>query len=300
MVEINKSDKVDNTINTDDNQDFSVWNIFEDFEDDSQLNEDIAKEELEVKKDISYYLGIVTSILKYINIFLLISIILLYFYVNIQKSDKASEVFNPICPILLWSDVSYTDLHWVGTWNIDTCTSVTLFKNTFENAIKTKSEEIYSKLLKIATDYYTMKDFVNSKEVVFLLDASENKKNPLDMLVKFDKIKNNFLLKDKLRIQCSEIVVSDSEFKAECFAYSSAWDKKTIPWYNWWKNQNDLVWWTSISLASSFLNYLEKQNDIILLQKQKVFKIQKVAWEWAYSYKTPFTVKIAKRKLNLK
>lgn len=297
MVEINKSPEENNDENK---QDFSVWNIFEDFEDNPDLNEDIVEKEAEVEKNLYYYLNMWTSIIKYISILLAISIILLYFYVDVQKSNKASELFNPICSVLLWSDISYTDLEGIGTWNINTCTSVTLFKNIYEKALKSKSEEIYSKLLKIAKDYYTMKDFINSKEVVFLLDVSENKKNPLAMLAKFDKIKNDFLLNDKLRIQCSDIEVTDSEFKADCFAYSSAWDRNTIPWFNWWKNQNDLVWWTSISLASSFLNYLETQDDFILLEKQKVFKIQAVAWEWAFSYKTPFTVKLAKRKLNLK
>jgi len=300
MVEINKSPEENNeNINIDNDQDFSVWNIFEDFEDDSDLNNDISKKQAEVEKDLYYYLWMWWWIIKYINIFLIIIIILVYFYVDIQKSEKANELFNPICPILLWNNISYTDLKDIWTWNIDTCTSVTLFKNTYEKAIKDKSEELYTELLKIATDYYTMKDFVNSKEVVFLLDVSENKKDPLDMLVKFDKIKNNFLSNDKLKIQCSDIVITDTELKADCFAYSSAWDR-TIPGYDWSKKQNNLKWWTSISIASSFLNFLEKQEDFILLEKQKIFKIQEVAWEWSYSYKTPFTVKIAKRKLNLK
>jgi hypothetical protein len=73
-----------------------------------------------------------------------------------------------------------------------------------------------------------MKDFINSKEVVFLLDASENKKNPLDMLVRFDELKNSFLETDKLKIQCNDLEVTDNELKAKCFAYSSAWDR-TIP-----------------------------------------------------------------------
>ena len=281
-------------------EEFSVWNIFEDFENDELLEQEIDQSEVEIKKDAFYYMDLVSNFLKIVNIILIIVIIIAFSYIKIQDSDISSEVLNPVCPLLLWNNISYEDLPSIDNNSVfNTCMSISLAEKTISESIKEKSKYIYSRLLKIATDYYTMKDFINSKEVIFLLNASENKKDPLDLLVKFDKAKNDFLVSDKLRIQCHKVVVSDSELEAECNAYSSLRDT-SIPWYNWEKDQSHLKWGTSISLASSFLNFLEKQGDFVLLDKQKVFRIQEVTWEWGYSYTTPFKVLLSKRDLKLK
>ncbi len=280
--------------------DFSVSNIFDDFWDNSEFEDDINKKQLEIQKDVYYYLWIIAWVLKYINIFLFILIIFVYIYVNIQNSYKSSEVLNPVCSFLLWDKIDINKLDNMWTWGVIGCPSVTLADKLYNDAINQTSKKIYIKLLKVATDYYTMKDFINSKEVVFLLDKSENKKNPLKLLSEFDKAKNTFLWNDRLKIQCKNINVTDSMFTANCDAFSSSWDSKKIPGFNWSKTLNNLKSWTSISVASSFLNFLERQDNFILLNKQKVFKIQEVAWEGSYSYKTPFTIKIEKRELNLK
>ncbi len=280
--------------------DFSVWNIFEDFENDEILEQEINKSESEIKKDSFYYLSLGSNFLKMVNLIFFILIIISFVYIKIQNLSKPNEILNPMCYILLWKDVSYEKIPktWTGN-NLNSCMSIKLAEEKTKKALEEESFFIYSKLLKIATDFYTMKDFINSKEVIFLLNASEDKKNPLDLLVKFDKAKNDFLLSDKLRIQCRSIEVTDTELKAECDAYSSLWDT-SIPWYDWEKNQNDLKGGTSISIASSFLNFLEKQEDFILLNKQKVFNIQSITWQWAYSFKTPFKIYLTKRDLKLK
>ncbi len=293
-------DNLENTktdIASSENEDFSVSNIFEDFENDLDMEKDIDKKQNEIQKDSLYYLKLISSILKVLNIILFLAIIVIYFYIDIQKSNKSYELFNPICSIFLWDSVSYNDINTLS-WTISWCPSIKLAENVYENSFNNKKETIYSHLLKVATDYYTMKDFINSKEVVFLLDKSQNKKNPLKLLEDFDRIKNNFLWNDRLKIQCNNVEVTNSKLTANCFAYSSLWDR-TIPWFNWWKSVNDLRWWTSISIASSFLNFLEKQNEFSLIHKQKVFKIQSIAWEWSYSYKTPFSIELVKKELNL-
>ncbi len=279
------------------NEDFSVSNIFEDFENDLDMEKDIDKKQNEIQKDSLYYLKLISSILKILNIIVFLSIIVIYFYIDIQKSDKSYELFNPICSVFLWDNVTYDDVNSLS-WSISWCPSIKLAEEVYESSFNQKKNIIYSHLLKVVTDYYTMKDFINSKEVVFLLDKSQNKKNPLKLLEDFDRIKNNFLWNDRLKIQCNNVEVTNSKLTANCFAYSSLWDR-TIPWFNWWKSVNDLRWWTSISIASSFLNFLEKQNDFSLIHKQKVFKIQSIAGEWSYSYKTPFSIELVKKELNL-
>jgi hypothetical protein len=45
--------------------------------------------------------------------------------------------------------------------------------------------------------------------------------------------------------------------------------------------------WTSISIANSFLNYIEKQSTVFsIVNKQKVFRSETILWE-----KTNFTNK---------
>ena len=83
------------------NEDFSVSNIFEDFENDLDMEKDIDKKQNEIQKDSLYYLKLISSILKILNIIVFLSIIVIYFYIDIQKSDKSYELFNPICSVFL-------------------------------------------------------------------------------------------------------------------------------------------------------------------------------------------------------
>ena len=299
MVEKNNKDIDQSNKEAENEKNFSVWNIFEDFEWDWSLEEEIDKKQLEVNKDLFYYLWMIVSFLKYINIFLIIWLLIVYSYIYIEKNNESSELYEPVCNLLLWSNIDYQKISDISKEKFVWCPSVTLAKKLYKDALKEKTKEIYWKLIKVASDYFVMKDFINSKEVVFLLDKTDNKKDPLNLLEKFDRVKNEFLVNDKLKIQCKNLKITDSELYADCNAYSSAWDK-TIPGYNWDKSSNNLKWWTSISIASSFLNFLDKQEDFILINKQKIFKINQVVWEWSYSYATPFKLQLAKRELNLK
>ena len=95
-------------------------------------------------------------------------------------------------------------------------------------------------------------NFTNSKPVTFLLNKTDSRLKPLDILSDFDAIKNKFEPIDKSKIQCFDMVIKDDmTLSARCEAYSSDWDSD-ISTVNNQKNSG-----TSISVASSFIDFME-------------------------------------------
>jgi len=137
-----------------------------------------------------------------------------------------------------------------------------------------QSEERYTtEISSILGDIYEIEDFIYSKVATFLLDKSKNRTKPLEILAEFDKLKNIFEPIDKSKVICSDISInSKSEFEAICEAYSSDWDSELVQIDSGivGKKQSG---GTSISIASSFLDFLEKhpESKFQLIDKQKVF-----------------------------
>jgi hypothetical protein len=91
-------------------------------------------------------------------------------------------------------------------------------------------------------------------------------------------------------------VIEGNIFEAQCSAFSTLW-YDNIPWLEWEKTNT--ISWTSITLASSFVNYLSKNSNIKLLKKQKLFYAQAYFWQWNYTYKTDFKIKFEYTHTNL-
>ena len=129
-----------------------------------------------------------------------------------------------------------------------------------------------------------------SSEIQFLLDKKINRLKPLDILNEFDLLVNDFVQSDKSMIECKDIKV-DNEYvlSAKCTAYSSDWESRlNLPWVNW-ERWNDIKEWTSMTVAASFLNYLEKtktNKNFKLLEKQKVFQSSSVLLDSLESRRT--------------
>jgi hypothetical protein len=78
-----------------------------------------------------------------------------------------------------------------------------------------------------------------------------------------------------------------------CSAFSWNWDSRIL-WYSWkWVWQNN-VSGTSVSVASSFINFIEKKenSNFILLDKQKKFTSVEVINDNWYTKKTDFKLKL--------
>jgi hypothetical protein len=79
-----------------------------------------------------------------------------------------------------------------------------------------------------------------------------------------------------------------------CDAYSQGYEEKWITWFSWDINEpeNAKLSWTSLSVANSFLNFIEKKStNFTLVDRQKVFSIENVIFAW-YTKKTKFNIKL--------
>jgi hypothetical protein len=66
-------------------------------------------------------------------------------------------------------------------------------------------------------------NFNNTNEVLFLLDKSQNKLKVLNILEKFDNLKNEFDKIDKQKIQCNSLIIDSKKeiLSMDCTAYSA-------------------------------------------------------------------------------
>jgi hypothetical protein len=93
-------------------------------------------------------------------------------------------------------------------------------------------------------------------------------------------------------------VNSENIFKARCEAFS-AWYEDEIKWFD--GTDDFFIKGTSISIANSFLNFIEKNSDaFILLDRQKIFSSQNIIWDsTGFTNKTIFYLKLKYSPNNL-
>lgn len=274
------------------NNDFDNSNIFDELTKDIDLENTVKKMKEESEKDIYDHLSFYSWIIKSLNFLLLLFIIFALAYIFIQKSDKLNEnwYLNLLCPILLWESSNFIE------WN---CSSVTSFKTSLSNTLISEKKSKFDKIVTILPDAYSIWNLSKSKEVTFLLNNTTDRLKVLQIIQEFDKLKNEYDSVDKNKIKCQNILIDDDfVLNAKCSAYSSYWDE-SILWFDW-NDKNSKVSWTSISVANSFLNYVQtKTSNFTLLSKQKNFSIESVIWNWFYTYKTDFDIKMKYNWSNL-
>lgn len=258
---------------------------------------DFGKEEIEVPiekvKGREYYLKLSISVLWIINIVLFLFLIFSFWYIQIQNNASyySKAFLNPFCFIILW------DLSEKNTW--DDCSSIASLGGDYNDKTIQLKKDISNKLSKISLNLLEIENFMNSQEVSFLLSNKLTRLKILDILNDFDKLKNDFSAWDKKMISCLSIKVnSDNTVDVSCDVYSSSWEKADSVnslWIVWdsWDRKTSLIEWTSISVAASFLNFIEKhpEYNFQLLEKQKIFDSE-VVWDWPYVKKTPIELKM--------
>jgi hypothetical protein len=85
-----------------------------------------------------------------------------------------------------------------------------------------------------------------------------------------------------------------------CDAYSQGYENNWIVGFSGEvRKKSEYISWTSLSLANSFLNYIEKTSkDFTIVDKQKLFEIGSVDWSseiWlatGYTKRTTFNIKL--------
>lgn len=272
-------------------QDEVSKNIFDDFSTDSTLLEEVNKLKEEQKKDTFYYLSIVSKVFQNIFILLLIILIFSYGYIYIQKNENISDsaLLDPICFAFKSS--------WLPLPSSNTyCSSISYIKQYYNSQIELKKQEHSKKILENLVKIYEQENFDKTKEMIFLTNKSNYSTSILAIFEKFNWLKNDFSWIDKSKIQCDslEINFDNKLLNMKCYSFSQ-WYERWIIWFSWKKNYDE-IWWTSISIANSFLNFIEKNSsDFSIVNRQKIFSSEGVVGEsnW-YTNKTPFdlTLKI--------
>ncbi len=265
-----------------DKEEINTSNIFDEFEIDEETKKELELEGEVIKKDWIYYLNIIGNIFKYINFLLFFIIIFGWMYIYIQKTDSEffedKDYLSPFCSVLLWIDNN----SWICSW-------LNIFSRKVDNKINEKQKQFVKKSIDLLEKQYKLFSLDNSNEALFIKDKIKNISSPEKVLDRFDKLKNEFTWLKKDKIKCSKLIINTNILEWNCTAYTDYWDEE-IPWYNWELTVNTLKW-TSITLASSFLNFLANSKDFDILDQTKAFKKDIYIWEWNYTYKTDFKFK---------
>lgn len=260
-------------------------NIFSDFESEKKS---IEKEE-EKKASIYDKLNILLKVLQWVFVVVLLIFILWVTYVQIQKSETFAnkEFLDPICNIFNWDLV----MDWV--W----CSSITYNKMEIDKQIEQVALEQSKTVFSVLPIMYEKESYLNTKEIQFLVEKSQNKLKVLDVIEKFHYFLNDFTWLEKSKLKCAEFKIDASKnISMKCEAFSKWYMYDEIIWFSGNKNsKEESVSWTSISIANSFVNYLEKNASkyFIVIDKQKVFEAEQIldTSNW-YTSKTTFELKL--------
>ena len=269
-------------------------NIFEDFSLDKKLKDDV--EQYKKQKGFYEYISIIWNILKILNLsFLLVfSIILIYIFVQKNENLSNSTFLDPICFII--SDENFVSTNY--------CSSVSFLLKDYKNKLDSLEKKQFDSITSIIQELHDTKDFNNSRDVAFLLEKSSSRLKPTEILKEFDNLKNKFEPIDKTKIKCNNLEITKLNIlTAKCEVLSSHWETGLVNFEGETNNslKKPVISWTSISIASSFLNFIEKKSDkFSIINKQKKFDFENIVWEeqW-YTKKTSFTIKLRYNTSNL-
>lgn len=259
--------------------DIDTHNIFDEFSVSDTVAAEVKDVEEKRHKDLYYYLEKISKVSFVCNILFFLFIMVSYTYIYLQNSPTKKEYsfLTPICNIFLWK----AEIWW------GSCFGVTALEKEYRDKLDTEREIQIGKILPLLWETYSMENFAFSQRVSFLLEKSESRLRPLEILSEFDEIKNKFAPTDKWEISCYDITISwKSLIQLNCDAFSADWDKSIVDL------QNGSIWsvsggGTSISRASSFINFLEKypNSPFQILNKPTTFNSVNVQ-SWPYTNKT--------------
>jgi len=251
-----KETEKQNTINTE--------NIFDEFVE-SQENSWEIDASIKNTRGIYDYLQGVNYVLMFLNICLFFIIVIFSFYNYFQaKEEKTNIAFlKPVCWFLLG------DVYSSG----QDCNSVSSVLPEYQEQIRELQDDIGGSLTDLMVDIYSMNNFSYSKKVSFLLDATHGRMKPLTILKDFDTIKTEFTSSfERSNVSCKNLTISEwNILSISCDVFSSDWDTSIIDIRNGVRSTLP-GWWTSISRASSFINFIENHDS-------KSFSIVEKPWE---------------------
>lgn len=261
--------------------DFDDSDIFADFSWDKKLKEEVQEFEKEQKRDLFDILNIFSWLFRTVNLLLFVLIFIWVWYTYIQKDETFSNstIIDPLCFIFVWDD---------NIKEKDLCSSITYTSNFYKNKVKELKDRQFKEVFSIIGDVYKSENFINSRDVIFLKDNFNKRLKPTEILNSFNKLLSDFNI-NKKSITCDNISIDkDSILQANCTSYKNWWTDDV----NWLNFDNKKYFWSSISLASSFLDYVSRSNtNFSLLEKQKDFSSESDSWSLDSST-TKFSLKL--------
>jgi len=265
-------------------------NIFDDFNQDDSLLEEVDQIKQDRDRDIYYYFAKAWKVLQVIFVLWLLLVAILYSYIYVQNKiytweSKDNQLLWPFCFILL---------NWVD-YDLNDCTSIATLKDDYTNKLSDVKVKQSKQILNVVKWVYEIENFTKTKDVIFLNDKTEWKLKVLKILEEFDNLKNEFASVDKQIIQCQNIKIDQVKevITMNCNAYS-AWFESWIRWFDGKNEPGSYVKWTSISIANSFLNFISLESKTFtIIDRQKLFKSDSIVWsKTGFTSKTPFVLKL--------
>jgi len=266
--------------------DINTENIFDEFVESQDTAASLENEEKE-KKQLYDYLKIGNYICMSLNILLFFAISIFAFYNFYQAKEEKENisVLQPVCKFLLWSTYN--------TWN--ECYSVTSMLQDYNDRISSLEEKTGDIMLNLMTEMYAINNFNYSKKITFLLDKTSSRLRPLNILNDFDTIKKEFTSSfERSNVTCSNINITDSqEMTITCEVFSSDWDTSIIDLKDGVRSL--LPWgWTSISRASSFINFIDNHSSWLfsVIEKPEEFSSSTTLNEGPYTKVTVINLRL--------
>jgi len=265
------------------NEDIDTSNIFDDFTDDDKLKDEIQEIVQKQQKDGLYYINKTKWLLKFLIVLLVLFIFLAYLYLTIQKSTNYSNssLIDPICVLILWN-VSNDNNY---------CSSIASLNEQYTNELESIKNKQNEKIDSIFTKVFKTEDFLYSKEVIFLKNKTDWKLDVINIMDDFDQIINKYEPLDKKKINCFNMeIFNTNKVNITCEVFWTKYDS-FIRWFDW--TTKNMVWWTSISYANSFINFIKtQQNKFLITKEQKTFNSTSFPIDNWFTEKTKFNLEL--------
>lgn len=260
-------------------------NIFDEFAVDDKLRAEIQEADKQNDKNGLFYLAKVGSLIQAFNLLFFMWLTLVGGYLYIQFDNELAEAWylNPVCHYFLWE-----------VWRTqETCSSVSYSLKDYKDKIVKKEKWYFNKIKKQIPHVYALSHHIYSKEVLFLLKKTKYRLRPLQIFQQFDTLKNEFEPLNKGKIMCEDMVIQEWWIvNISCAAYSADWGGKII-WESWNASDINKKEGTSVSVASSFINFLQKKSRYFtVVQKTKKLSFEDILGGQWYTRKTSFTLRL--------
>ncbi|USN57956.1 MAG: hypothetical protein H6767_06465 [Candidatus Peribacteria bacterium] len=109
------------------------------------------------------------------------------------------------------------------------CSGVFSTLATYQKQTSTRMQEQYVQVLPMIEEIYGVYNFLESRYVAFLVEQSDERIRPIEVLSAFDTLKNEFEPILKSNIQCRDFVISEGNvLKAKCEAFTSRLDDRIV------------------------------------------------------------------------